>query len=191
MTMREDIFQAKNEEGRESVEDDGQSANNNSLKVAFKGTMNDDGPSSRCQTLPEVQNIQMSTCKILQRKLELKVERAKKNYSQLQEENAKKAKPSNLIPIDRLQIPGYAENQPLVDYKSESDDGEEVSFFPSKLKSAKKQDLTDTFSIQEMTIESDNTDDSESQNLELLPPSSNSKFLDRLLSCFYCSDGNT
>lgn len=87
MPKREDIFQAKNEEGRESDEDDGQSANNNSLKVAFKGTMNDDGPSSRCQTLPEVQNIQMSTCKILQRKLELKVERAKKNYSQLQEEN--------------------------------------------------------------------------------------------------------
>lgn len=43
-----------------------------------------------------------------------------------------------------------------------------------------------------MSIEesdNDNTDDSESQNLELLPPkSSNYKFLHKLFNCFYCNE---
>lgn len=69
----------------------------------------------------------VNTCKILHRKLELKVERAKRNYSQLHEDKEIKKKSSSLIPINRLQIPGCIEEQPLVEYKS--DDVRYVSYF--------------------------------------------------------------
>jgi hypothetical protein len=127
---------------------------------------------------PTVKKETINTCKVLQRKLELKVERAKKNYNQLKDESKVSeptSKSSTLMPITRLPIPGVVEQQPLVEYKSENSDNDEfdVSFFPhNKTKSNLKIDLTDTFSIQEMTIESDcDTDDS--QNLELLSPMSN------------------
>lgn len=106
---------------------------------------------------------------------------------------AKKSQSSNLIPISRLQIPRHCENRPLVDYKSDSSDvQDEISFFPVKLKSSKRyhqQELSDTFSIQEMSIESDNIseDSGDSQNLELLPPRSKATFIDRLVSCFTCN----
>lgn len=62
------------------------------------------------------------------------------------------------------------------------------TFFP-KSKSNRKIDLTDTFSIQEMTIESDSDDESgDSQNLELLPPTGRSVFLDRIISYICCSN---
>ncbi|KAH8417459.1 hypothetical protein KR222_000261 [Zaprionus bogoriensis] len=137
-----------------------------------------------------------NTCRILQRKLELKVERARRNYTQYQEEQvggATKTQAATLIPINRLPIPGEQEQKPLVDYKSESsDEAEEISFFPAQLKRAKRRqqnhELTDTFSIQEMTIESDmESDDSGgTQNLELLLPSMKSNILDKLKSCFGC-----
>ncbi|XP_022234892.1 uncharacterized protein LOC111082944 [Drosophila obscura] len=135
-----------------------------------------------------------NTCRILQRKLELKVERARRNYTQFQEEQTTKTQSSTLIPINRLPIPGEPEHKPLVDYKSESsDDAEEISFFPAQLKRAKRRqqanhELTDTFSIQEMTIDSDlESDDSAgTQNLELLLPSMKSTVLDKLRSCFGC-----
>ncbi|XP_064550925.1 uncharacterized protein LOC135437036 [Drosophila montana] len=134
-----------------------------------------------------------NTCRILQRKLELKVERARRNYTQFQEEQATKTQAATLIPINRLPIPGEQEQKPLVDYKSESsDEAEEISFFPAQLRRAKRRqqnpELTDTFSIQEMTIESDlDSDDSGgTQNLELLLPSMKSNILDKLKSCFGC-----
>ncbi|XP_030562643.1 uncharacterized protein LOC115763978 [Drosophila novamexicana] len=134
-----------------------------------------------------------NTCRILQRKLELKVERARRNYTQFQEEQATKTQAATLIPINRLPIPGEQEQKPLVDYKSESsDEAEEISFFPAQLRRAKRRqqnhELTDTFSIQEMTIESDlDSDDSGgTQNLELLLPSMKSNMLDKLKSCFGC-----
>ncbi|TDG51968.1 hypothetical protein AWZ03_001638 [Drosophila navojoa] len=134
-----------------------------------------------------------NTCRILQRKLELKVERARRNYTQYQEEQATKTQTATLIPINRLPIPGEVEQKPLVDYKSESsDEAEEISFFPAQLKRAKRRqqnhELTDTFSIQEMTIESDlDSDDSGgTQNLELLLPSMKSTILDKFKSCFGC-----
>lgn len=135
---------------------------------------------------------QISSCKVLQRKLELKVERAKRNYSQLYEENGTKSKSSSMIPITRLQIPGCQENVPLVEYNTDEhtdddDDCDEISFFPARTKSRTKQDLSDTFSIQEMTIETD-TDESESQNLELLPPSDGDKSIEKILSCLCCVD---
>ncbi|XP_062125852.1 uncharacterized protein LOC133838685 [Drosophila sulfurigaster albostrigata] len=134
-----------------------------------------------------------NTCRILQRKLELKVERARRNYTQYQEEQATKTQAATLIPINRLPIPGEQEQKPLVDYKSESsDEAEEISFFPAQLKRAKRRqqnhELTDTFSIQEMTIESDlESDDSGgTQNLELLLPSMKTNILDKFKSCFGC-----
>lgn len=64
-----------------------------------------------------------------------------------------------------------------------SDDEEVVSFFPSKTKSTK---TLDTFSIQEMTIESDSSESGDSQNLELLPPNGRIPFLDKLVNYFCC-----
>lgn len=106
---------------------------------------------------------------------------------------ATKTQAATLIPINRLPIPGEPEQKPLVDYKSESsDEAEEISFFPAQLKRAKRRqqnhELTDTFSIQEMTIESDlESDDSGgTQNLELLLPSMKSNILDKFKGCFGC-----
>ncbi|KAL9893230.1 uncharacterized protein ACN2A1_008457 [Glossina fuscipes fuscipes] len=129
-----------------------------------------------------------NTCRILQRKLELKVERAKRNYNQYQEENKRKSQSSTLIPISRLPIPGESQHKPLVDYNSESDDGEEVSFFPHneqrKQRMNKKcPELSDTFSIQEMIIDSD-LESNDSQNLELLTPRLKKSFIDQLSGCF-------
>ncbi|XP_065368600.1 uncharacterized protein LOC135961057 [Calliphora vicina] len=127
-----------------------------------------------------------NTCRILQRKLELKVERAKRNYSHYQETNKRKSQSATLIPISRLSIPGDLEQKPLVDYKSESDDCEEISFFPNehhKGRSKRQAELSDTFSIQEMTIDSD-LESNDSQNLELLSPHLKRGFLDYLATCF-------
>lgn len=78
-----------------------------------------------------------------------------------------------------------------MDYKSESsDEAEEISFFPAQLKRSKRRqqnhELTDTFSIQEMTIDSDlESDDSAgTQNLELLLPSMKTTILDKFKGCF-------
>lgn len=180
---------------------------------------------------------QPNTCRILQRKLELKVERAKRNYSQYQETNVcsvhvdssinnnsyfnpaeivnlqkRKSQSSTLIPISRLPIPGDQEQKPLVDYKSDrylfdfesyttqqsysnilynplhliSDECEEISFFPEqqlKGRSKRHAELSDTFSIQEMTIDSD-LESNDSQSLELLTPRLKRNFIDYLATCF-------
>ncbi|XP_061503194.1 uncharacterized protein LOC1281509 isoform X1 [Anopheles gambiae] len=113
---------------------------------------------------------QLSTCKILQRKLELKVERAKRNYRQMyhdggqQDPIEKEPKISSLIPISRLPIPAGRESHQLVDVNTgfnSDDELENVSFFPRPNRKGSgggstRQELSDTFSIQEMTIESDN-----------------------------------
>ncbi|XP_058116993.1 uncharacterized protein LOC131286250 [Anopheles ziemanni] len=111
---------------------------------------------------------QLSTCKILQRKLELKVERAKRNYKQMYHDNQesveREPKISSLIPISRLPIPACRDSHQLVDVNTgfnSDDDLENVSFFPRARKTSgtqARQELSDTFSIQEMTIESDNDD---------------------------------
>lgn len=60
----------------------------------------------------------------------------------------------------------------------------------STSKILKKMDLSDTFSIQEMTIEDESENDSEDfQNLELLPPSVRIKFIDKILSYLCCANG--
>lgn len=97
-----------------------------------------------------------------------------------------------MIPIERLPIPGHHECVPLVEYKTEhsSDDDEASSpFFPSKLKIAKRLDLSDTFSLQEMTVETDSdTASNDSQNLKLLSPGSRVHFFDKISNYLCCTN---
>ncbi|XP_037952983.1 uncharacterized protein LOC119683393 [Teleopsis dalmanni] len=179
MDELEVVFRGKNVEANKDVENSNPTTD---VQEHTAGEDSEDGGLIRRQP--------PNTCRVLQRKLELKVERAKRNYSQYQEEKVKKSQTATLIPISRLPIPGDIEQQKLlVDYKSDSnDEPEEISFFPAKLKKSKKHsnpELTDTFSIQEMTITSD-LDSDDSQNLELLPPMMKKTFLDRIKSCFGC-----
>ncbi|XP_055618813.1 uncharacterized protein LOC129763596 [Toxorhynchites rutilus septentrionalis] len=149
------------------------------------------------ETRPNQKFIQINTCKILQRKLELKVERAKRNYRQMYEEQDSiqdlVPKSAPLIPITRLSIPGSRDyQQPLVDVgpisgETDEDDLEQVSFFPRATKKAtgahKRHELSDTFSIQEMTIESDQEDELDFQQCRKLSDSRKyKKILNRGLS---------
>ncbi|XP_031635274.1 uncharacterized protein LOC116349644 [Contarinia nasturtii] len=178
---------------------------NNNMDVIFLGQNSNNNCSTATQGIAATTNRDTTTnnrfpnkynnsCKTLQRKLELKVERAKKNYSQQNGSdvvNDTKCNNASLIPINRLPIPGYT--LPLVEYKSDHSDSEDEEFtspfFPTKTKAIKKLDLSDTFSIQEMTIESDDSDgeSGDSQNLELLPPSVRIKFIDKIINYFCCS----
>lgn len=132
------------------------------------------------------------------------MERAKKNYQQLQQNDAggdwdvciTQPKSTSLIPISRLQYPGRpAEQHTLIEYKEVNttednvdDDlgSEEAQFFANKHKKVIKQDLSDTFSIQEMTIESDS--ESGSDTLELLPPT-DAQYWERLADMLPCCGG--
>lgn len=75
-----------------------------------------------------------------------------------------------------------------------SSEDEEFSspFFPTKPKSIRRIDLSDTFSIQEMTIETDDSDaeSGDSQNLELLPPNVRIKFIDKIVNYLCCSSSS-
>lgn len=89
---------------------------------------------------------------------------------------------STLIPINRLPIPNRPETQPLVEYKSDNsdDDDDGHTFFPVKLNGNKRIDMTDTFSLQEMTIESNtDDDDDDAQNLELRFADPNDSWLNK------------
>lgn len=185
---------------------------NNNMEVIFLGqSTNSTHNNNSGYTHDNSVDSGLSSCRTLQRKLELKVERARRSYSHNQQEirmvsavsphpkliwprmtrRQQETKSAQLIPIDRLQIPGHHENVPLVEYKTEhsSDEDEILSpFFPAKAKQTKRLDLSDTFSLQEMTIESESdTDSNDSQNLELLSPGVRVHFLDRLCNYLCCS----
>lgn len=96
------------------LEQSDDNSSNENVEVIYRNP-NIDKSDNECNS--KLKNV--NTCKILQRKLELKVERAKRNYSQLHEEKDIKKKSSYLIPINRLKIPGCIEEQPLVEYKSD------------------------------------------------------------------------
>lgn len=148
---------------------------------------------------------------MLQKKLQLKVERAKKNYSALHSRGdnedwdvcVAQPKSTNLIAISRLQYPGRRQDQTLIEYREVNSGGggrggvdnmdeedmlsdEEAKFFASKHKKLMKQDLTDTFSIQEMTIESDSHSESGSDTLELLPPPTDAQYWEKLGAMLPC-----
>lgn len=171
---------------------------NSSDEVIFQGNLT--GPQSSATNDPTKPKERLNSCRALQKKLELKVERAKRNYKQLhQDEGADwdvcitQPKSTNLIPISRLQFPGREENQNLIEYRetNNGDDDldddltrEELRFFANKSRKSVKQDLSDTFSIQEMTIESD-SDESGSDTLELLPPT-DAQYWERIATVFPC-----
>ncbi|XP_047000243.1 protein FAM219A [Schistocerca americana] len=107
---------------------------------------------------------QKSSAKQLHRKLEQRIEQAKKNH-RLQEYK----KNSSLIPIQRLPIPNkpgsstQREQQPLVEWETDESD-EDINFFPLSRMKDGKQELTDTFSIEDFDVSPDEDD------LNLLPP---------------------
>lgn len=97
------------------MEQSDDNSSNENVEVIYRNPNIDKSSDNESNT--KLKNV--NTCKLLQRKLELKVERAKRNYSQLNEEKDTKKKSSCLIPINRLKIPGCIEEQPLVEYKSD------------------------------------------------------------------------
>ncbi|XP_059610550.1 uncharacterized protein LOC132257593 isoform X2 [Phlebotomus argentipes] len=160
---------------RESEES---SSNEDEIEVIFRGVPS----ASKTTYVPPT-----SSCRMMQRKLELKVERAKRTYQKLlKTDDSPQTKSSNIIPINRLQIPGHVEDQPLVEYKSDhSDDELSPSFFPNSRTALKKHDF-DTFSIQELPVS--NSEDEDSQTLELVPPTSEDHFLTKLTNLFCCGN---
>ncbi|CAB3385136.1 Hypothetical predicted protein [Cloeon dipterum] len=111
-----------------------------------------------------------ATARELRRKLEKRIEQARKSHKAQEYK-----KGPSLIPIQRLPIPSTKiisareskEQQPLVEWGSDdSDEDLPVNFFPStKDKTATRQELTDTFSIEEMEMSPE-----EDEDLNLEPP---------------------
>lgn len=186
-------FQAK------YLADDSENSSNDTDEIVFQGNVSTSSPThvdnDRDRERPSLAKERVNSCRALQKKLELKVERAKRNYRQLHQiddtENwdvcIAQPRSTNLIPINRLQYPGRPEQHTLIEYKEVSsveDDlgSEEAKFFANKHKKVIKQDLSDTFSIQEMTIESDS--ESESDTLELLAP--DAQYWERVAGWLHC-----
>ncbi|XP_017879443.1 uncharacterized protein LOC108624560 [Ceratina calcarata] len=126
-----------------------------------------DSSSSSNQTQISQHN---STTKQLQRKLEARIEQAKRiqrnsDYVKLpkyDKGSGGSSAAAGLIPIQRLPIPNKnKEHLPLVEYwHSDSESEGEMTLFPttkSKDSSKHKQDLTDTFSVEEMSEESEDS----------------------------------
>lgn len=71
--------------------------------------------------------------------------------------------------------------------RNSDDDEVDSPFFPMKSKSMAKVDLSDTFSLQEMTINSDSGEESDdSQNLELLPPGVRKQYVNKFINYVCC-----
>ncbi|GAB0094130.1 uncharacterized protein DMENIID0001_093620 [Sergentomyia squamirostris] len=164
-----------------SHESEETSSNEDEIEVIFRGVPS--SASSKTTYMPPT-----SSCRMMQRKLELKVERAKMTYQKfVKTEECPQSKSSNIIPINRLQIPGHVDNQPLVEYKSDHSDEEASPSFFALPKHLKKQDFSDTFSLQELPV-SNSEDEDDSQTLELVPPTSEERFLTKLSNLFCCSN---
>ncbi|XP_020281480.1 uncharacterized protein LOC109853610 [Pseudomyrmex gracilis] len=124
------------------------------------------GSDSSCSS-NHTQTSQRNTTKQLQKKLETRIEQAKRiqrnsDYVKLPKyDNDNTSSSSGLISIQRLPIPHKnKEHLPLVEYwHSESESDGEMTLFPAKSKdsSKHKQDLTDTFSIGELSDESEDS----------------------------------
>ncbi|XP_030749466.1 uncharacterized protein LOC115877454 [Sitophilus oryzae] len=97
----------------------------------------------------------------MQRKLESRIECAKRHAADFNQT-------PSLIPIQRLPIPGAKDHQPLVQWDTDDSEEDIVNFFPlSRKESRMHQELTDTFSIEEMSISGDDDDE---DDLHLVPP---------------------
>ncbi|XP_043284319.1 uncharacterized protein [Venturia canescens] len=121
-------------------------------------------PSDSSCSSSQTHNSERSTTKQLQKKLEARIEQAKRiqrssEYIKLPNNDKSSAVTTNttgLIPIKRLPIPRKNnEHHPLVEYwHSDSESEDESTLFPisrGKESTKHKQDLTDTFSIEELS----------------------------------------
>ncbi|CAH0550961.1 unnamed protein product [Brassicogethes aeneus] len=100
------------------------------------------------------------TSRQLQRKLEARIEHARRLH---QEYNST----TGLIPIQRLPIPGAKDHQPLVQWDTDDSEEDIVNFFPlSRKESRVHHELTDTFSIEEMSISGDDEEEEDELHLQ-------------------------
>ncbi|XP_060811450.1 uncharacterized protein LOC132904757 isoform X1 [Bombus pascuorum] len=155
------------------------------------------GSDSSCSSNQTQTSQHNSTTKQLQRKLEARIEQAKRiqrnsDYVKLPKYDkgcGSSSSAAGLISIQRLPVPNKnKEHLPLVEYwHSDSESEGEMTLFPttkSKDSSKHKQDLTDTFSIEEMSEESE-----DSLNLGPAQPSPELKFMKSYRctgDCFHC-----
>lgn len=143
------------------------------------------GSDSSCSSNQTQTSQHNSSTKQLQKKLEARIEQAKRiqrssDYIKLPKYDKGSNSGSStagLISIQRLPIPTKnKEHLPLVEYwHSDSESEGEMTLFPtskSKDSSKHKQDLTDTFSIEELSEESE-----DSLNLGPTQPSPDLKFM--------------
>ncbi|XP_012169938.1 uncharacterized protein LOC126921446 isoform X1 [Bombus affinis] len=155
------------------------------------------GSDSSCSSNQTQTSQHNSTTKQLQRKLEARIEQAKRiqrnsDYVKLPKYDkgcGSGSSAAGLISIQRLPVPNKnKEHLPLVEYwHSDSESEEELTLFStikSKDSSKHKQDLTDTFSIEEMSEESE-----DSLNLGPAQSSPELKFMKSYKctgDCFHC-----
>lgn len=180
----EDIFDSPKHllpnfrDDRDEDDEDDNDDDDDEEEVVCKQPSSDKGLKSKA-------GINLGTCKVLQRKLELKAERSRHNFTKTYVSfDSHEKKSTTLIPLERLPIPQRPEQQPLVDYKSSDISDDESNFFPIKLGPDRKYELTDTFSLHEMTIETDDEDGA--QNLELKFSDPTNSWLDRLKQWSCC-----
>ncbi|XP_019866906.1 uncharacterized protein LOC109595912 [Aethina tumida] len=142
------------------MEDSGIDSGDHHGDNGSKPSGSDSSSAGSSRSPPRSSNI--STSRQLQRKLEARIEHARRLH---QEYNST----PGLIPIQRLPIPGAKDHQPLVQWDTDDSEEDIVNFFPlSRKESRVHQELTDTFSIEEMSISGD---DEEEDELNLVPPS--------------------
>lgn len=154
------------------------------------------GSDSSCSS-NQTHTAQHSTAKQLQKKLEARIEQARRiqrnsDYVKLPKYDKGSTTGSStagLISIQRLPIPNKnKEHLPLVEYwHSESESEDEMTLFPisrAKESTKREQDLTDTFSIEELSEVSE-----DSLNLGPAQPSPELKFMRSYpwnMHCFRC-----
>ncbi|CAH1995871.1 unnamed protein product [Acanthoscelides obtectus] len=106
----------------------------------------------------------------LQRKLDVRLSQSQRRIPQHPPEYSP-ANHGRLIPIQRLPVPQGKDQQPLVQWDTDDSEEDIVNFFPLSRKETRiHQELTDTFSIEEMSISGD---DEEEEDLHLVPPQTN------------------
>ncbi|KAJ8933166.1 hypothetical protein NQ314_014173 [Rhamnusium bicolor] len=141
------------------MEDSGIDSGDHNGDPTFKPTGSDSSSAGSSRSLPRPTSL--STSRQLQRKLEARIEHARRLHQEY-------SSTPGLIPIQRLPIPGAKDHQPLVQWETDDSEEDIVNFFPlSRKESRVHHELTDTFSIEEMSISGD---DEEEEDLHLVPP---------------------
>ncbi|XP_050509490.1 uncharacterized protein LOC126886582 [Diabrotica virgifera virgifera] len=141
------------------MEDSGIDSGDHNGDSNSKPNGSDSSSASSSKSIPRTSTA--STSRQLQRKLEARIEQAKRLHQDYASSTP------GLIPIQRLPIPGAKDLQPLVQWDTDDSEEDIVNFFPQARKESKvHHELTDTFSIEEMSISGDD----EEEDLHLVPP---------------------